>query len=192
MFRIDEKAKWADEVHGWSENDFVEGGYEGVDNIPLNELANRTAFLKNQFERLPQRAVGELHELAAENGEWELAKCRYLPLHYEIIEIALYQELCEKMYCGDEYNNTAYFWYKCNDDGTRNVNGQYMRVADYRGMFTRGAGVNEVFKGANNTPLRWKFHWYVYQRCNTEHPRRSISLGDGVVCELKRSFYHIG
>jgi hypothetical protein len=52
MFRINEKAKWADEVHGWDINDFVEGGPNGIDNIPIMELADRTVYLKNQVEAL--------------------------------------------------------------------------------------------------------------------------------------------
>jgi hypothetical protein len=104
------------------------------------------------FERLGQGVVGELHELASDLSEWEMAKFRYLPLDYRIINIALYQELCDLMWVGPFANGTDYFWYKCDVDGTRNANGLYMRVADWRGLFSRAAGANAVFKAANDTP----------------------------------------
>ena len=81
-----------------------------------------------------------------------LAKKRHMVLNFQIIEIALYSDLCELKWVGSAANASASFWYKCNADGTRNVNGQYMRVEDGRGMFYRGAGANAVLKAANNTP----------------------------------------
>jgi hypothetical protein len=77
---------------------------------------------------------------------------RLLVLQYQIIEIALYQELCDLMWVGPEGNDTADWWYKCDQDGARNENGLYMRVMDARGLFIRGAGANAVKTGANDTP----------------------------------------
>jgi len=104
------------------------------------------------FERLQQRVVGEARDIKRAMTSWELAKARLLELKYQIIEIALYQELCDFMYVGDANNDTADWWYKCDEDGTRNVNGLYMRVEDGRGLFRRDAGANAVKTAANNTP----------------------------------------
>jgi hypothetical protein len=98
------------------------------------------------------RVVGEYHSLSFEPSVDQLISWRYLPLDYRIIKIALYEELCNLMYCGDDKNDAAPFWYKCDEGGTRNINGEYMRVQDSRGLFPRNAGQNAVFKGANNTP----------------------------------------
>jgi hypothetical protein len=102
--------------------------------------------------RQQKASVGKYQSLAFQPSPLYLAKNRLLVLNYQIIEIALYQDLCDMMWCGAAANDTAYFWYKCNADGTRNVNGLYMRVEDSRGMFYRGAGANAVFKAANNAP----------------------------------------
>ena len=108
------------------------------------------------FEKLQYRVVGEYHDLSFQPTPIQLAKWRYLILNFQIIEIALYQELCEIKWVGAELNSLAPFWYRCDADGTRNVNGLYMRVEDGRGMFRRGAGVNAVFKAANDTPYDGK------------------------------------
>ena len=49
MFSIKESPVWADEVHGFDLDDPVEGGIDGVDNVPLGELADRTAFLRGSI-----------------------------------------------------------------------------------------------------------------------------------------------
>ena len=98
------------------------------------------------------RIVGQKVELLFKPTNLWLLKWRLLELNYQIIKISDYQDLCDFMWVGAADNATAPFWYRCNADGTRNVNGEYMRVADWRGIFGRGAGKNAVYKGANNTP----------------------------------------
>jgi hypothetical protein len=49
MFEINETAEWPNVIHGWEADDFVEGGPDGIDNVPLKELANRTTFLKQKM-----------------------------------------------------------------------------------------------------------------------------------------------
>jgi len=107
---------------------------------------------KAMLQGFAPRSVGEYHYLSYEPSVAELVRLRYLPLDYRIIKIALYQELCNLKWVGTGNNATANFWYKCDENGTRNVNGLYMRVEDGRGMFWRGAGANAIYKGANNTP----------------------------------------
>ena len=96
--------------------------------------------------------VGEYRYFSRQLSPLELTKNRLLRLEYQIIEIALYQELCSYKWVGETLNATADWWYKCNADGTRNIYGQYMRVEDSRGIFHRCYGANAVKKGANNTP----------------------------------------
>jgi len=98
------------------------------------------------------RVVGEGHISFREISPFELAQKRWLPLKYQIIKIADYQELCDLMWVGSSDNATAPFWYKCTSSGTRNASGLYMRVADHRGLFWRVAGQNAVFTAADNTP----------------------------------------
>ena len=102
------------------------------------------------------RIVGQKVELLFKPTNLWLLKWRLLELNYQIIKISDYQDLCDFMWVGAADNATAPFWYRCNADGTRNVNGEYMRVADWRGIFGRGAGKNAVYKGANNTPYDGK------------------------------------
>jgi len=108
------------------------------------------------FERLQQRVVGESRHILRPMTSWELAKARLLERKYQIIEIALYQELCDFMYVGDANNNTADWWYKCDEIGNRIITGLYMRVDDGRGIFERGAGANAVKKAAGGTPYDGK------------------------------------
>ena len=91
------------------------------------------------------RVVGQGIISLRELSPYELAKKRWLPLQYQILEIAMYQELFDEMWVGAQDNATAPFFYKCDIDGTRNVNGLYFRNADHRGIFWRGAGANAVF-----------------------------------------------
>jgi hypothetical protein len=62
MYAISDEAEWVESVHGWDVDDPVEGGVGGADNVPLTELAKRTAYLKGEIG-----AVGEV--LDALNGE---------------------------------------------------------------------------------------------------------------------------
>jgi hypothetical protein len=98
------------------------------------------------------RIVGEYRFLSYQPSVDELVEKRILPLQYQIIDISLYQELCDLKWVGPEGNDTADWWYKCDQDGARNENGLYMRVEDMRGLFIRGAGANAVKTGANDTP----------------------------------------
>ncbi|MDR2134595.1 MAG: hypothetical protein LBP27_05755, partial [Treponema sp.] len=104
------------------------------------------------FRHMANHVVGEYADLSFEPTPFELAQWRYLPLKYQIVEIALYEALCARKYVGDALNDTADWWYKCDANGARNANGLYMRVEDDRGLFRRGAGANAVKNMANNDP----------------------------------------
>jgi len=135
-----------------SDGDYLVINQPGVINQITNQLGDTRKITIAQF-RKHFNHVGTGIIAFGEIDPFELAKKRWLPLKYQIIEIAgEYQELCDFMWVGPVLNATAPFWYKCDIDGTRNVNGLYMRVADHRGLFWRVAGQNAVFTAANNTP----------------------------------------
>jgi len=99
------------------------------------------------------RVVGEPHFSFVDIDPFELARLRWLPLKYQILPIAEYQDLFNKMYCGDSNNALAHFWYKCDSNGTRNINGLFFRVADPSGLFFRIAEQSPVFRVDMNNPL---------------------------------------
>jgi hypothetical protein len=126
--------------------------------------------------------VGEYRYFSRQLTPLALLENRLLELNYQLIENALYQELCAVKWVGAADNNAWFqkqadgsfieksfpadgtpdetngdywkqdWWYKCDDDGTRNPAGLYMRVEDARGLFFRNAGQNAVKKGSNDTP----------------------------------------
>ena len=49
---ITEENKWEDKIYEIDEQDYVHGGVHGFDNIPHEQLANRTAFLKTTCENI--------------------------------------------------------------------------------------------------------------------------------------------
>ena len=117
--------------------------------------------LKYLFNKKVNRVVGKAEFYFCELSEDEMAVNRLLKPSFQLIEIALYPELCAKMYCGDSKNATAPWWYKCNESGTvRSTDGTHMRVCSPEGLFPRIAGQNKVYgvKGllanniADNTP----------------------------------------
>jgi hypothetical protein len=96
--------------------------------------------LKKAFH--DRRPIGEVRFFGFEPTPLQLVMWRCLPLKGQIIEIPLYQDLCDLEYCGDDKNATAEWWYKCGDpDGlNRNINGAYMRVLNHQGIGVTGAG----------------------------------------------------
>jgi len=99
------------------------------------------------------RRVGELVMLAYEPSVEQLIKMHLLPLKGEIFKIELYQDLFDLMYVGDDNNNNALWWYRCNIDGTRSITGLYFRLLDISGLFPRAAGQNSYYRTNMNNPL---------------------------------------
>ena len=60
-----EMAEWEPGIYRFEENDAVVGGPQGVDNLPLQELANRTAYLR--AEMLKRGAVTQFLTLSKDN-----------------------------------------------------------------------------------------------------------------------------
>ena len=52
MAVIDDKPVWEAKITQIDPNDPVQGGAGGVDNVPHEQLANRTAYLKQQFDEI--------------------------------------------------------------------------------------------------------------------------------------------
>lgn len=66
MVAITEQAVWVDEIRQIEANDPVQGGENGIDNIPHQQLANRTAFLKSEIDEAKgQIPEGETVSLAS-------------------------------------------------------------------------------------------------------------------------------
>jgi hypothetical protein len=49
MADLQENAQWEQGVYQYESDDYAEGGVAGVLNVPLRQLANRTAFLKGKL-----------------------------------------------------------------------------------------------------------------------------------------------
>lgn len=62
---LSETAEWEPGIYRFEENDAVVGGAQGVDNLPLQELANRTVYLR--AEMLKRGAVTKSLDLLKDN-----------------------------------------------------------------------------------------------------------------------------
>jgi len=130
----------------------------GIDPVPTENSTNltRSGGIFTVLKQKENHLIGEYKFFGHEPDPLYLAENRLMPLKYQIIEIAFYQELCDLKWVGSSDNATADWWYKCDVDGTRNVDGQYMRVEDPSGLFFRIAGQNAIKTAANNTPYDGK------------------------------------
>jgi hypothetical protein len=52
MAFLPEQSTWSEGIHQFEIIDGPQGGPDGIDNIPLKQLANRTGFLKDKFDNL--------------------------------------------------------------------------------------------------------------------------------------------
>lgn len=68
MANVPESAQWEPGVYQFETTDPVQGGPDGIDNLPNKQLANRTAYLKQNLEELQQSvdAVG----VEGQNALW--------------------------------------------------------------------------------------------------------------------------
>jgi hypothetical protein len=96
-------------------------------------------------ESISPRVVGESKIFFRELTDLEMANNRLLKPAFQILLIEDYQELFDFFYCGDDQNNTAPWWYRCDDTGSRDVQGEYFRVISPEGLFPRFAGKNKVY-----------------------------------------------
>jgi hypothetical protein len=153
MANLAEIAQCEESVYEWAVDDPVEGGPEGIDNKPIKQLANRTRYLyEKQNAIIAGMPFGYTIPFQFEPTTLELATWRCLPLSGQLVEIALYQRLCDRKYVGDDFNDTADWWYKCDSEGNRTMEGEWMRVLDHQGLFSRAAGANSRYKMANDAP----------------------------------------
>ena len=54
MANLKETAQWEEGIYQWETTDPVLGGENGIDNKPTRQLANRTAWLKQEPEAAQQ------------------------------------------------------------------------------------------------------------------------------------------
>jgi hypothetical protein len=159
MAFLPEQSVWSEGIYQLEVQDGPAGGADGIDNVPLKQLANRTRLLYDrQNANIAEMFFGYLVPFEFQPTALELATWRCLPLQGQVIQISLYQRLCDKMYVGNTANATADWWYKTSDaaGATRDPNGAYMRVLDHRGLFSRAAGQNSKYKMANDAPYDGK------------------------------------
>jgi len=52
FFELDDQPDWPEKVHGFVLGSWVQGGANGVDNVPLRELAKRTSYLKREINTI--------------------------------------------------------------------------------------------------------------------------------------------
>ncbi len=52
MANLAETPTWETGIYRWETTDPVQGGVDGIDNVPTKQLANRTAYLKKQTDKL--------------------------------------------------------------------------------------------------------------------------------------------
>ncbi len=57
MAFLDETPQWEEGIYQFEETDDVQGGAEGIDNLPTRQLGNRTAYLKEQLENKTEQAT---------------------------------------------------------------------------------------------------------------------------------------
>jgi len=98
------------------------------------------------------RMIGNLYYFQRELSPAELVRWRLLPLKGQLIWIADYQEIFDLMYCGDDNNDTSDWWFRCDEQGNRTIEGEWTCPTDWSGLFPRVAGMNSKYTAANNTP----------------------------------------
>jgi hypothetical protein len=166
------------DVYQWDFEDDVIGGEDGIATLPIKQLTERTAYLKDSpaFTGTPTVPTPDAMDTGQTlvNAEWtdrrigygdyrfssfelspaELAARRWLPLNGQVVEIAAYQRLCDREWVGAAANATADWWYRTSDPQglVRDPDGAYMVVLDMRGLFLRAAGQNSKYKMANDAP----------------------------------------
>ena len=91
------------------------------------------------------RPVGECKIFFRELTDLEMAASRLLKPVFQILLIDDYQELFDFFYCGDDQNDIAPWWYRCDSTGSRDIQGEYFRVISPEGLFPRFAGKNKVY-----------------------------------------------
>lgn len=59
MANLQETPEWEDGIYQFEETDVVQGGPQGIDNVPTGQLANRTAYLKQEQDALKKQFDNE-------------------------------------------------------------------------------------------------------------------------------------
>lgn len=87
MANLKETAKWETGIRQFEESDPVQGGENGVDNIPTRQLANRTVYLKQEVERAATTKIAgrvKLNSLTDSDSETEAATPKSVKITYDL------------------------------------------------------------------------------------------------------------
>jgi hypothetical protein len=121
----------------------------------------------------------------------------WYPCDGRTILISTHQDLADILYIGNiNNNNLSYsFGYKCTASGLRSWGGQFIKLPDTRGYFTRGHGVNsdgsksdifakkvaDAFQGHYHNTFEGVGHHHLYTEPNNGdgHDHRIIESGKG-------------
>ena len=87
MANLKETAKWETGIRQFEESDPVQGGENGVDNIPTRQLANRTVYLKQEVERAATTKIAgrvKLNSSIDSDSETEAATPKSVKITYDL------------------------------------------------------------------------------------------------------------
>ncbi|MDR2740122.1 MAG: hypothetical protein LBB68_09890 [Treponema sp.] len=97
------------------------------------------------------RTVGDLIPFLHRPSVAEMIRMRVIPLEGQALPISQYQDLFNIEW-SPAIQESGNWWYRCTSNGTRDSDGGYFRILDHRGVASRAAGVNSIYKMANDTP----------------------------------------
>ena len=87
MANLKETPRWEPGIRQFEESDPVQGGENGVDNIPTRQLANRTVYLKQEVERAATTKIAgrvKLNSSTDSESETEAATPKSVKITYDL------------------------------------------------------------------------------------------------------------
>lgn len=93
------------------------------------------------------------------SDETILAQHRYLLLKGQTEPILpLYDELVDTIWRGASTNDIVSTFYRCDEDGTRNAEGEYFKFPNAQGRVMRGAGQGDQIFDKDNVPITGAYY----------------------------------
>ena len=91
MANLKETPRWEPGIRQFEESDPVQGGENGVDNVPTRQLANRTVYLKQEVERAATTKIAgrvKLNSSTDSESETEAATPKSVKITYDLATTA--------------------------------------------------------------------------------------------------------